>query len=107
MIKPKKKKNKLTPIFEPTPYVVIYTKRNLAKAKAENSDPVVTINKSHFCRISKYAVFPSSTSDESDDDFEYNRDDNNDNYNHNNKRYPLCNRQPTCRHGTVLEHYIF
>ena len=39
-----RKSNKLTPIFEPTPYIVIFTKEILIKAKAENSDRVVARN---------------------------------------------------------------
>ena len=89
-----RKLNKLTPIFEPTSYRVICTKGTLVKADAENSDRVVTRNISHSRRIPKDAVFPKSTSDEPDDDFEYTRHDNNDNQNHNNRRYPLCNRKP-------------
>ena len=104
MIKPKKL-NKLTPTFESTPRIAIYIKGTLVKVKAESSALVVTIKTIHFCRILENADFPSSTSNESDDDFEYNRDDNNDNHNYNNKRYSLLNRQPPCQYGTALEHF--
>ena len=40
------------------------------KAKAKNTDCVVTRNIPCFRRIPKDAVFPSSTSEESDDEFE-------------------------------------
>ena len=99
-----RKLNKLTPIFELTPYIVIDTKGILIKVKAENNDQVVTQNISHFRRIPKDAVFPSSTSDESDDSFEYGRHSNIDNHNQNNSRYPLRNKAPPYRHGTAFEH---
>ena len=99
-----RKLNKLTPIFEPTPYIVIETNETLIKAKEGNSDRVVTRNISHFRRILKDAVFPNNTFDESDDDFEYSRHDNNANHNQNTRRYPLRNRQPPCRYGTAFEH---
>ena len=57
MIK-QRKSNKLTPIFEPTSYIVIYTEGTLIKAKAKNSNLVVTRNLSHFCRILKDTDFP-------------------------------------------------
>ena len=99
-----RKLNKLTPIFEPTPYIVIETNETLIKAKEGNSDRVVTRNISHFRRILKDAVFPNNTFDESDDDFEYSRHDNNANHNQNTRRYPLRNRQPPCQYGTAFEH---
>ena len=83
--------NKLTHIFEPTPYIVVYTKGALTKAIAENSDRVVPRNMSHFCIIPKDAAFPNTTSDESD---VYNKHVSNDNPNHNNRRYLLRNTQP-------------
>ena len=43
-----RKLNKLTPIFEPTPYIVIETNETLIKAEEENSNRVVTRNISHF-----------------------------------------------------------
>ena len=89
-----RKLNKLTPIFEPTSYIVIETNGTFIKAKEENSDRVVTTNISHFLRIPKDAVFPNNTSDESDDDFEDSRHANNANHNQNTRRYPLRNRQP-------------
>ena len=47
-----RKLNKLTFMFEPTPYIVIETKGILIKAKEENSNCIVTRNiRSHFCRI--------------------------------------------------------
>ena len=87
-----RKLNKLTPIFDPTSYIVIGRNGTLIKVKEENSDRVVTRNISHFRRIPKDAVFPNNTSDESDDDFEYSRYDNNANHNQNTRRYPLRNR---------------
>lgn len=36
--------NKLTNIFEPTPYIKLYTKETLIKAKTETSDCIVTRN---------------------------------------------------------------
>ena len=103
MIK-QRKLNKLTPIFQPTPYIVIYTKGILIKTKAENSNCIVTRNILHFRRIPKDAVFPYSTSD---DDFEYSRHDNNDNHNQNNRRYTLRIRKPPCQYGTTFEHKTF
>ena len=70
MIK-QRKLNKLTPIFELTPYIVASTKRTLIKAKGGNRDHVVTRNISDFRRVLKDAVFPNSTSHGSYDDFEY------------------------------------
>ena len=102
MIK-QRKLNKRTPTLEPTPYIVIFKKGALVKAKAENSDHVVTRNISHFCRILKDAVFPNSTFHESDNDFEYSRHDSNDNYNHNNRHYPLRNSQRSCQYGSVFD----
>ena len=99
-----RKLNKLAPIIEPTPYIVIFTKEILIKAKAENSDRVVARNIWHFRRSSKDVVFPNSTSDESENDFEYSRHSNTDNYNHSNRYYPLHDRQTPCRYGTVFEH---
>ena len=61
MIK-QRKFNRLTAIFESTPYKVIYPKGALGKVKPENSDRVVTRNMLHFVRIPKN-VFPISTSD--------------------------------------------
>ena len=98
-----RKLNKLTPIFETTPYLVIETKGTLIKAKEEKSDSVVTRNY-HFFRIPKDAGFPNNTSDESGDEFEYSRHDNNANHSKNNRCYPLTNRQPPCRYGTAFEH---
>ena len=59
MIK-QRKSNKLTPIFEPAPYIVIYSKGTLIKAKAKNSNLVVTRSISHFCGILKDADFPDT-----------------------------------------------
>ena len=81
---------------------MIYTKWALIKAKAENSDRLVVRNISQFLRISKDAVFPNSTSDESDGDFEYSRHDINDNHDPNNRIYLLRNRQPPCQYGTAF-----
>ena len=100
-----RKLNKLTFMFEPTPYIVIETKGILIKAKEENSNCIVTRNiRSHFCRIWKDAVFPNNTSDESDNEFEYGRHDNNANHNQNNRHYPLHTRQPPCWYGTAFGH---
>ena len=54
---------------------------------AENSNHIVTRNVSHFRIILNDAVFPSSTTDESDNDFQYNIYGSN----HNNRPYPLHN----------------
>ena len=61
-----RKLNKLTPIFEATPYIAIETKGTLLKAREENSARVVTRSISHFCRIPKDVVFPNNISHESD-----------------------------------------
>ena len=60
-------------MLQPKPYTGIYIKGTLVKAKAKNTDHVVTRNISCFHRIPKDAVFPSSRSEESDDEFEYTR----------------------------------
>ena len=57
-------------MLQPKPYTGIYIKGTLVKAKAKNTDCVVTRNIPCFRRIPKDAVFPSSTSEESDDEFE-------------------------------------
>ena len=48
---------------------------------------------SHFRRIPKDAAILNSTSNVSEGAFQYTRHDNNDYHNHNNQRYPLCNRR--------------
>ena len=88
-----RKLNKLTSIIDPKLYIVIYTKGILVKAKGENGDRVVTRNIPHFCTIPKDAVFPSSTSDETDNDIEYTRHESNDNHNLNDRCYSSRNRQ--------------
>ena len=82
---------------------MIYKKGTLIKAKAENRDRVVTRNISYFRRISKDTGFPksTSTSDESDNDFEYTKHYNSDTRSHNNKHYPSHKRP--CRYGTEFE----
>ena len=48
---------------------------------------------SHFRRIPKDAASLNNTSNVSGDAFQYTRHDKNDYLNHNNQRYPLCNRR--------------
>ena len=48
-----RKWNKLTPIFEPTPHIVIETKGTLIKAKEKNRNHIVTRNISVFYNSKK------------------------------------------------------
>ena len=91
-----RKLNKLTLIFDPTPCIIIQTKGALIKAQTQNSNCVVTRNISYLRIISKDTVFPNSTSEELDDEFEYSRHDSNDNHNHNTRRYLLGKIHPPC-----------
>ena len=60
----RKELNKLTTIFEPTPYTAIETRGTLIKATEENNNRAVTKNISLCLRTPKDAIFPNITSDE-------------------------------------------
>ena len=81
---------------------MIYAKGTLYKLKQKTAIALLQ-ETSHFRRIQKDAVFPNSTSDESDDDFGCSRYKNNDNHNHNSRLYSI--QTIPCRYGTAIEQY--